>query len=709
MSVLDRNRLAEEHSPYLQQHADNPVNWQPWDEATIEAARENDRPIFLSIGYAACHWCHVMEKESFGDDEVASVLNKEFVPVKVDREERPDLDSVYISICQMVQGQAGWPLSVFLTPDGRPFFVGTYFPRDPKRNMPGFLQLVRDIAESWNDPEEREELEDRADQWAGALEDEMESVPDPTQTPDADFLPTAADAAVRRADREHGGFGTGQKFPNPGRIHLLARAHDRTDRDAYRDVLTETLDGMANRGLYDHLGGGFHRYCTDQSWTVPHFEKMLYDNAEIPRAFLTGYQLTGKDRYREVVEGTLEFVERELTHDAGGFFSTLDAESKNESGEREEGAFYVWTPERVHAAIEETVLADLFCDRYGVTATGNFEDGQTVLTITESVSTLADEYDLSEDEVEERLAEAERQTFEARERRPRPPRDEKVLAGWNGLMISAFAESALVLDGVYAQPATEALSFIEDRLWDDDERRLYRRWKDGNAGIRGYLEDYAFLARGALDTFEATGDVEHLAFAVELGQAIIEQFYDDTAETLYFTPAGGEDLIARPQEPADQSTPSSMGVAADLLLALDGFVGEDFAGVAERVIKTNASHVESNPLQHASLTLASDTLALGHLELTLVADDLPDAWRDRLAVTYLPTRLLARRPAAEADLEDWCELLGLEEVPPLWADRDQQDGQPTVYACRAFTCSPPKTSLDEALDWAERLAPDATD
>ncbi|QLD87565.1 thioredoxin domain-containing protein [Natronomonas salina] len=697
------NRLDEASSPYLRQHADNPVAWQPWDEEARELARERDVPIFLSIGYSACHWCHVMEEESFSDPEVAEVLNEHFVPIKVDREERPDVDSVYMTVCQLVRGQGGWPLSVWLTPDGRPFHVGTYFPPESKRGMPAFGDLLEDIAESWQRPQDREEMEHRADQWTDAVAGELEDTPDaPGDAPDAEFVDAAASAAVRGADREHGGWGRGQKFPQPGRLHLLLRAYDRTGREEYREVAVETLDAMAAGGLYDHVGGGFHRYCVDRDWTVPHFEKMLYDNAELPRAFLAGYQLTGDERYAEVSRETFAFVERELTHPDGGFYSTLDAQSEDEAGEREEGAFYVWTPGAVHDAVDDGTDADLFCDRYGVTEAGNFEDGQTVLTESASVEALADEYDLDAETVADRVERARQQVFEAREERPRPPRDEKVLAGWNGLMASAFAEGAITLDPEYGDVAAEAIDFAREYLWDEDERRLNRRFKDREVGIPGYLEDYAFLGRGALDTYQATGDVEHLVFAVELGRVIREAFYDEDEATLYFTPTGGESLVARPQEVTDASTPSSTGVAVQLLGALEHVAPEEgFGDVAETVVETHASKLESDPLSHAALALAADDLAVGALELTVAADGLPDEWRDALAETYVPSRFLTVRPPDEAGVEVWADELGLDGVPPIWADREALDGEPTVYACRSFTCSPPKHDMREALAWAD--------
>ena len=717
-----RNRLDEAESPYLRQHADNPVNWQPWDETALEAAKERDVPIFLSIGYAACHWCHVMEEESFQNEAIAEALNENFVPIKVDREERPDLDSVYMSICQQVTGRGGWPLSAWLTPDGEPFYVGTYFPPEEKRGQPGFHDLLEQLSDSWADPEQRDEMENRARQWTDAIESDLEETGE-AGDPDENLIQTAATIARRGADRDHGGWGSGgPKFPQTGRIHALLRAHadGESPRDSglsgpespdsggsdYLTVVEQTLNAMADRGLYDHVGGGFHRYSTDPQWGVPHFEKMLYDNAEIPRAFLAGYQATGNERYAAVVRETFEFVQRELQHDEGGFFSTLDAVSRppdNPDGDTEEGAFYVWTPEQVHEAVSDETAADIFCEYYGVTEKGNFE-GATVLGVRKPTSVLAEEYDIDEEGVTENLQRALDETFGAREDRPRPARDEKILAGWNGLMISTLAEGGVVLDDAYAAVAADALGFVRERLWNEDEKRLKRRYKDGDVAIDGYLEDYAFLGRGALDLFGATGDVEYLDFALAIAEAITEAFWDADNATLYFTPTGGETLVARPQELTDQSTPSSTGVAVSLLLELDHFRDDDrFGDVAETVIRTHADRVSSNPLQHASLTLATDTYEQGSLELTLVCDptDPPADWTQTLTERYVPRRLLAWRPDDQSTFESWLDRLALADAPAIWAGREAVDGEPTVYACRNFACSPPDHSLDAALDWGQ--------
>ena len=706
MSATNENRLGEEQSPYLRQHADNPVNWQPWDEKALNEARERDVPIFLSIGYSACHWCHVMADESFESEEIADVLNEQFVPIKVDREERPDIDRIYQTVCGMVTGQGGWPLSVWLTPDGKPFYVGTYFPPEAKHNRPGFGELLESIADSWEN--DREDIEERAAQWTEAMTGELEATPEnPGDPPGSDLLETAAQQAVGNADREHGGFGRGQKFPQTGRLAILAEAHERTGRESYREVLIETLDAMCAGGLRDHMGGGFHRYTTDREWVVPHFEKMLYDNAELTRAYLDGYRLTGEERYAEVARETLGFVERELQHREGGFFSTLDAQSEGESGEREEGAFYVWTPEQVHEAVGDETAAAVFCEHYGVTESGNFEGNTTVLTLNAGIEKLADEHGLTTEEVEAELERAREAVFAARTKRERPLRDEKILAGWNGLMISAFAEGALALDARFADTAVAALSFVREHLWNEEEQRLSRRFKDGDVKVEGYLEDYAFLARGAFNCYEATGELDHLAFALDLARAIEREFWDAQERTLYFTPQHGESLVTRPQELDDQSTPSSTGVAVDVLLSLSHFApGERFEEMAEAVLETHAETIESSTLRRASLALAADRRSTGSLECTVVAGALPDAWREHVGRSFLPKRLLARRPPEDAALQDWLDELGLDEEPPIWAERAQQDSEPTIYVCRSFTCSPPQTDIEAALSWADDLAPE---
>ncbi|MUW14914.1 DUF255 domain-containing protein [Halorubrum sp. CBA1125] len=716
----DRNRLDEEASPYLRQHADNPVNWQPWDDEAFERAREHDAPVFVSIGYSSCHWCHVMAEESFEDESIAAVLNESFVPIKVDREERPDVDSTFMTVSQLVTGGGGWPLSAWCTPDGKPFYVGTYFPPEPSPNQPGFRDLCERIAESWADPEQREEMERRAEQWTTSARDELESIPDaPAEAPGSDLLEVAAAAAVRGYDTEYGGFGSGgAKFPMPGRIDLLLRAYAAGGRDAVLAAATGTLDAMAAGGMYDRIGGGFHRYAVDRKWTIPHFEKMLYDNAELPMVYLDGYRLTGDPSYARIASESLGFLDRELRHPEGGFFSTLDARSRppaERSGAESdddadvEGAFYVWTPAEVDAVLNEPA-ASIAKQRYGIRSGGNFERGTTVPTIAASIEELAEDHKLSAEEVREILTEARVTLFEARESRPRPARDEKVLASWNGRAISAFAAAGWTLGEPYAVIASDALAFVRERLYDADSGVLARRWLDGDVRGPGYLDDYAFLARGALDVYAVTGDPDPLGFALELATGVVEEFADDG--TIYFTrnpdepssesggTAGDDALFARPQEFTDRSTPSSLGVATETLALLDGFrTDRRFAEVAETVVRTHGDRIRGSPLEHVSLVRAADRVETGGVEVTVAAEAVPDTWRETLGERYLSGALVAPRPPTAAGLGEWLDRLGLDEAPPIWAGRDADAGEPTVYVCEGRVCSPPETDLDAALEW----------
>jgi len=704
----DENRLDEAASPYLRQHADNPVHWQEWGEDAFERAREHDVPIFLSIGYSACHWCHVMAEESFDDPEVAEKLNDNFVPVKVDREERPDVDALYMKVCQVVRGGGGWPLSVFLTPDRKPFYVGTYFPKHPKQGQPGFLQLLDDVAQNWT--EDRGDLEGRADQWLSAARGELEDLPEPVDLGADSPLADAADAIASAADRTYGGFGRGQKFPQSGRLHVLLRA-SRLD-DEYAEVARGTLDAMADGGLYDHVGGGFHRYCTDRDWTVPHFEKMLYDQAELARLYVDGHRALGDSRYAAVARETLDFVDRELGHPDGGFYATLDARSPpvgDPEGEREEGAFYVWTPDQVADAVadyaddapcdaDDGVLADLTCERYGVDDAGNFENGTTVLTVSASVSDLADDFDADQKTVREWLNAAETRLRAARADRPRPARDDKVLAGWNGLMARAYAEAGLALDERFADRAAEAIEFVREELWDGS--RLARRTIEGDVAGVGYAEDYAYLTAGSLATYEATGDHAHLAFALQLADAMLDACYDEESGALYEAPEEVDDVDVRSQATGGGSTPSPVGVASETLLALDAFDPEaGYADAATAMLQRYGGRIDSNPGRLPELALAADTNTGGHREVTVAANRLPEDWRAAVGESYLPDRLLTRRPPTDAGLSELLADLEVAEVPPVWADRSAENG-PRAYVCR-HACSPP---LDDAAGITAWLA-----
>ncbi|QRY25777.1 thioredoxin domain-containing protein [Halobacterium sp. BOL4-2] len=709
-----RNRLDEAASPYLRQHADNPVNWQPWGEPAFSAAREHDVPIFLSIGYSACHWCHVMAEESFADPEIAAVLNEQFVPVKVDREQRPDVDDLYMTVSQVTRGSGGWPLSVFLTPERKPFYITTYVPKEPTRDQPGFESLLEDVTANWR--ENRGDLDARAEQWLQAARGELESVPDPVDDAGTDSpLPAAAGSIADAADATHGGFGRGQKFPHAGRLRVLLRATQRDAGDGARaaSAARHTLTAMADGGLHDHVGGGFHRYCTDREWTVPHFEKMLYDQAALARLYVDGYRALGDSRYADVARSTLTFVDRELGHPDGGFYATLDARSPPPDapdGDREEGAYYVWTPDRVAAAMRDhaaaapcdtadaDVLVDAACRRYGIDDTGNFEGGTTVPTVSASVGAIADAFDTAPATAEAWCDVIDARLRAARADRPRPARDEKVLAGWNGLMARAYAEAGLALDDRFAERAADAIAFARDTLWDGD--RLARRSIGGDVAGVGYAADYAFLAAGALATYEATGAVAHLDFALDLADAMLEACYDASAGVLYETPASVDDVAVRSQATGTGSTPSPVGVAADTLDALAAFApaaGYDDAAAA--LLSRYGSHVEESPGRHPELVLAADTRAGGRREITVAADDLPDAWRDAVGAAYLPDRLLSRRPPTEDGLDAWQSTLDQASVPPLWAGRTGgDDGTPRAYVCRR-ACSPPLGDAAGITEW----------
>ena len=695
MSVLDRNRLDEEASPYLLQHADNPVHWQPWDEPARELARSLDRPIFLSIGYAACHWCHVMEEESFTDEPIADRLNEYFVPIKVDREERPDLDRLYQTTCQQVTGGGGWPLSVWMTPDGRPFYVGTYFPPSPRRGMPGFADVLEQLAASWRN--EREAIEARADEWTDAMRKQVESIPEPGPQPDDAVLPRAAERMVAQADRQFGGFGSdGPKFPHPTRINLLLEATADTGDDRFESVALGALDAMAEGGIYDHVGGGFHRYATDRAWQIPHFEKMLYDNATLLISYLGGYQVTGRERYARIVDETITFIEQELTHPDGGFYSTLDAQSDGK-----EGAYYVLTPEDVQVAAPDPQAAEIWCHRYGITDAGSVE-GANVPAITAEIGDLADEFGMEPETIHAMLDAVREALRAARTNRIRPARDEKILAGWNGLMIHGLAEAALVRDPVHRDLARAALSFVKEHHWNGD--RLARRWKDGAVGIAGYLDDYAYLARGAIACHEATGNTAPLGFALDLADAMIEEFWDEDAGTFYYTPHTGEKLVGRPQDQIDQSLPASVAVAGEVLDLLTGFTPDrGYDDRVETILETYGTAIDRAPLQHASLVSLAHHVVTGRLEITIAADELPEPWRRFVADRYLPRRLLTRRPPTTIDTVS--AKLSLPSDPPIWAGRSAVDSVPTAYLCRSFTCSPPLTEPTAATDWLGRLRP----
>jgi hypothetical protein len=583
-SARPENRLARERSPYLLQHARNPVDWYPWGEEAFARARAEDRPVFLSVGYSACHWCHVMERESFEDDEVAALLNARFVSVKVDREERPDVDEVYMRVTQMLTGHGGWPMTVFMTPDKRPFFAGTYFPREPRFGTIGFLTLLRKIDEAWRT--RRPEVEESASEIArgaaqAGLADEMALPPGATLS--ADLAGAVAGALARRFDAAEGGFGGAPKFPPHQILRLLVGERARAGEDGLR-MARLTLDRMAAGGIHDHVGGGFHRYSVDAEWHVPHFEKMLYDNAQLARVYVDAFEATREPAYREAALGIFAWTAREMTDERGGFHSALDADS-----EGEEGKFYLWTPSET-AAVLGAERAAAFDAAYDVTREGSWEHGRSIPRLSRSgakVGALA----------------AEREALRrAREARPRPGLDDKVLAGWNGLMIGALARGGGVLEEPrLLEAAARAARFVRAEMR-DGRGRLLRAWRRGEAGVPAFLEDHAFLADGLLDLHEASGEGAWLEAARGLGEAILRDFEDGERGGFFSSAHDAEPLLFRSKEPFDGAVPNDGAVATRVMVRLWRATGEArWRDSADRALRAYGGAIRRAPSACATL------------------------------------------------------------------------------------------------------------
>ncbi len=673
------NRLIHETSPYLRQHAYNPVDWYPWGEEALEKARREDKPIFLSIGYSACHWCHVMERESFEDEETARIMNEHFVNIKVDREERPDLDAIYMEALQAMTGTGGWPMSVFLTPEGYPFYGGTYFPPTPRHGMPSFKQVLLAIAEAWRT--RRPDLQEQGQKLAEyiARSGQLQPRDEPLST---EILEAAVQRLHLDFDERHGGFGDRPKFPQPMVLDFLLTQYARVDDLDALFMVEFTLERMAAGGIYDHLGGGFHRYSVDAYWLVPHFEKMLYDNAQLLRTYLHAWQITGREVFRQVVEETTDYVLREMTAPEGGFYSTQDADS-----EGEEGKFYVWTPDQIQAVLgpEE---ARLFNRVYGVTRTGNFE-GRNVLHLARSPEEVAREEGLEPDELAQRLSEMRRRLFQAREQRVKPERDEKILTEWNGLMIHALAEVGTVLDRPDAlEAAVRAARFILEQMAQPDGK-LYRSYKDGQARFNAYLEDYASFARSLVALYEATFEIRWLAEAIRLARLMMAQFGDPERGGFFQTGVDHEALVARRKDFVDNAVPSGNSMAAELLIRLARFTGnETYREEAGRILRIMAEAMARQPLGFGRLLVALNEYLAPSREIVVVGDPQDPRTQALLAQVrrrYLPTAILALRRPQDEDV-----------FLPLLQGRTLVDGRPAAYVCENYTCQLPVTE-PEAL------------
>jgi uncharacterized protein YyaL (SSP411 family) len=669
------NRLIHESSPYLRQHAHNPVDWYPWGEEALRRARELDRPIFLSIGYSACHWCHVMEHESFEDAEVADILNRHFVSIKVDREERPDLDQIYMAAVQLMTRQGGWPMSMFLTPDLQPFFGGTYFPPDDRYGRPGFKRVLLSLAQAWQ--EQRQTIHEQAGHVTEHVQN-MLRLESAGGALGVELLRNAVSALSQAFDRAQGGFGSAPKFPHPLELRLLLRAAVRFDDDDILGMVKQTLDHMARGGMYDQLGGGFHRYSTDERWLVPHFEKMLYDNSLLADAYLEAYQVTGEPYYGQIVEETLAYTLREMTSPEGPFYSTQDADS-----EGVEGKFFVWSLEEVKRILGSD--AELFCSIYDVTAEGNWE-GHNILHLARGLDQEARLMGQNEEELRQRLDECRHKLLEVRNRRVRPGRDEKFLTSWNGLMIAAMAKAYQVLEKPeYVQAAIQAADYILTRMRAADGKLLRTAGAGAPAKLNAYLEDYTFMLDALITLYEASFEPRWLDAAVDLVRITIEQFWDEAEGGFFYTGRDHEQLIARTKDPHDSSVPSGNSLAVLSFLRLAKLTGRrDLFDKAEKTLHLFRDLMVSSPMA-ASQMLSGLDFDLGPVhELAVVGESNAEETQKALRLIrqrFRPNQVVAFKPATGADAN-------LERMIPLLAGKTAQ-GPVTTYICQDFTCQAP--------------------
>ena len=664
------NRLAAETSPYLLEHAENPVDWYPWSEEALAKSRAENKPILLSIGYSACHWCHVMARESFEDPEIAGLINGGFVPIKVDREERPDLDQVYMRAVQAMTGSGGWPMTVFLLPDGTPFFAGTYFPPSDRYGMPSFRRVLAAVDEAFRS--RPAEVAETAGQVRAFLQ--RSALPLAAGTVGTALLDEAYQRLAADYDERYGGFGGAPKFPQPMLIDVLFRTYARTRDPRAREMAVDTLRAMATGGMYDQLGGGFHRYSVDDRWLVPHFEKMLYDNALLSRAYLDAWQVTRDPDFRRIVEETLAFVRREMLSPEGGFYSSLDADS-----EGEEGRFYVWTPAELNAVLDGD-LAVRVQAAFDVSEQGNFE-GRNILHPVEPGATAL-------------LLQVRDRLRAAREQRVHPHRDEKVIAGWNGLMLRAFAEAARVLErsdllGIAERNA----AFLMSSLARDG--RMGRSYKDGRATLPGYLEDQAAVADGLLSLYEATFEPRWLDHLRDLVEHMLGAFWDASDAEFFDAAAEQPALLVRPQDPTDNAIPSGTSMAVDVLLRGGRLLGEEsWLRIARQALDRLAPTAAKAPQAFGRLLAALD-FELGHpVELAVIGPPRDTATEQLLAQVrsrYLPNRLLALTPAPNG-----------KEIP-LLSGRKLVDGRPTAYLCEGYVCQAPTTDARELAQQLDRF------
>ncbi|UCH30175.1 MAG: thioredoxin domain-containing protein [Myxococcales bacterium] len=670
------NHLGDETSPYLLQHVDNPVDWYPWGEEAMTLAKAEDKPILLSIGYAACHWCHVMAHESFEDEATAAQMNADFINVKVDREERPDVDSIYMQAVTAMTGRGGWPMTVFLTPEGKPFYAGTYFPNEPRHGMPSFRQILTGVKQAWDN--DRDNVVGSAGEVADRLRALSDVGLDPGTVSDG-VLRSALRALAANFDATWGGFGGAPKFPPSMTLEFLMRAHLRDSGSDALAMVEKTLRKMAEGGMYDQIGGGFARYSVDNRWLVPHFEKMLYDNAQLARAYLHAWQITGNDFYRRVTEETLDWVLREMRHEGGGFYSSLDADS-----EGVEGKFYVWSADEILEALGEE--AEVFMRIYDVSEEGNWE-GHNILNLHLDPSGYATQLGMDPDDLEARMLAAREKLYEIRCKRVWPGLDDKVLTSWNGMMLAAFAEAGVAMRRRdYIEAALANAEFLHETMR-SESGRLFRTWKAGSEPkYNAYLEDYAYLAEGLLALYEATFDARWVDWARELAGLMVIHFHDEKNGGFFDTSDDHEELIHRPKDLQDNATPSGNAVATTVLLKLSLLTGNgDYWQLAERSVGSMVKFMQQYPTGFGQWLNAASFMLSEPGEVALVGSE--DELAPLLQVLrseYRPFQVVAAAQEGEAPL-------------PLLESRPKVDGKATAYVCQQFVCQAPVTDPDELV------------
>jgi len=681
------NRLVFERSPYLLQHARNPVDWYPWGEEAFRAAKAQNKPILLSIGYSTCHWCHVMEHESFEDDDVAQLLKQGFIAIKLDREERPDLDHIYMAVTQaMNNGNGGWPMTVIMTPDKKPFFAGTYFPKTGRYGRPGFVDILQRVTQLWGEDESYQELLAHAEKVTAALV--QMTAGSPGEVPGTAALDLAFQQLTGRFDATHGGFGDRPKFPVPHNLRFLMRHHARTGDPDARAMVETTLREMRKGGIWDHVGHGFHRYSTDREWLVPHFEKMLYDQALLAMAYLDAFLVTGDPEHERVAREILAYVRRDMTSPEGGFYSAEDADS-----EGEEGLFYLWTQAELEAALEPDDAAWAI-HVWNVTAEGNFKDestgkrnGRNILHLTKTYAELAREREMPLAQFEARLEGIRSRLFEAREPRIHPLKDDKILTDWNGLMIAAFAQAARVLDDdEYRAVTRRAVDHLRGVLT-KDSGRLYKLARLGQPAGEGMLEDYAFALWGLLETFETLQDPGDLAAARSLAEHMRGLFLDEEQGGFFLSPVDGEELIVRPKEIYDGAIPSGNSVAAWSLQRLGRLLGEPaYEQLASETLGAFAGDLKQRPSMYTQLMFALDFAVGPSNEVVVVGDPSAEDTRAMLAAihgVYAPNKVVILKPLLGAE--------ALEALVPYTRDQAALGGVATAYVCENFACQAPTT------------------